>query len=94
MKLELFSIGPLTVHGYGFMIGLGIICCVLMASHRAKKQGLLSDAVYDIAIWGVLSGFLGAKLLFVIVELRGVVHCDFLLCEPLLHKVVYICKCI
>ena len=68
MKMELFSVGPLTVHGYGFMIGLGIICCILLASHRAKKQGLSVDAVYDIAIWGVLSGFLGAKILYVIVE--------------------------
>jgi len=68
MKMELFSVGPLTIHGYGFMIGLGIICCILMAAHRAKKQGLSADAVYDIAIWGVLSGFLGAKILYIIVE--------------------------
>ena len=68
MKMELFSIGPLTIHGYGLMIGIGVICCVFFAAYRAKKQGLLADAVFDIAIWGVLSGFLGAKLLYVIVE--------------------------
>ena len=68
MKIELFSIGPLTVHGYGFMIALGILCCVAMASYRAKKYNMNPDAVLDIAIYGVLFGFLGAKLMYVIVE--------------------------
>lgn len=68
MKVELFSIGGFTIYGYGFMIALGILACILLASCRAKKYGLNPDAVLDIAIWGVLIGFVGAKLLYVIVE--------------------------
>lgn len=68
MKIELFSIGPITVHGYGFMIALGILCCVAMASYRAKKYNMNPDAILDIAIYGVVVGFLGAKLMYVIVE--------------------------
>lgn len=68
MKMELFSLGPVTVHGYGFMIALGILCCVAMASYRAKKYHMNPDAVLDIAIYGVIVGFLGAKLMYVIVE--------------------------
>lgn len=68
MKIELFSIGPITIHGYGFMIALGILCCVAMASYRAKKYNMNPDAVLDIAIYGVIAGFLGAKLMYVIVE--------------------------
>lgn len=68
MKIELFSIGSFTIHGYGFMIALGILCCVLMATYRAKKYHLNPDAVLDIAIYGVLIGFVGAKLMYVIVE--------------------------
>ncbi|MCI7190560.1 MAG: prolipoprotein diacylglyceryl transferase [Lachnospiraceae bacterium] len=68
MKIVLFSIGPLTVHGYGLMIGIGVLCCIFMGMKRAKKNGLSEDAVIDIAIWGLLAGFLGAKLLYVIVE--------------------------
>ena len=67
MKIDLFSIGPLTVHGYGLMIGIGVLCCIFMGMKRAKKNGLSEDAVIDIAIWGLLAGFLGAKLLYVIV---------------------------
>ena len=68
MKIELFSIGPLTIHGYGFMIALGILCCVMMATYRAKQYQMNSDAILDIAIWGVIAGFVGAKLMYVIVE--------------------------
>lgn len=68
MRVELFSIGSFTIYGYGFMIALGILACILMATHRAKKYNLNPDAILDIAIWGVLIGFIGAKLLYVIVE--------------------------
>lgn len=68
MKIELFSIGPVTVHGYGLMIALGIVCCVLLAIYRAKKYQMNPDAILDIAIFSVLAGFIGAKLMYVIVE--------------------------
>ena len=68
MRSELFSIGSLDVHGYGFMLGLGFILCVIMCGYRAKKYNLSPDAILDIALWGITTGLLGAKLLFVIVE--------------------------
>lgn len=69
MKLELFSIGPVTVHGYGFMIGIGVLVCIMLGVYRAKQTGVIKEEeVLDIAIYGLLAGFLGAKLLYVIVE--------------------------
>lgn len=68
MKNELFSIGPVTIYGYGLMIGLGVLFCILMGMQRAKKHGLKEEAVIDIAIYGLIIGFLGAKFLYVIVE--------------------------
>lgn len=68
MKNDLFSIGPLTIHGYGLMIAAGILCCIALGMYRAKKHSMKDEAVLDIAIVGVLCGFLGAKLLYVIVE--------------------------
>ena len=70
MYNDLFTIGPLTVHGYGLMIGLGFLLCVLMGSIRAKKRGMDGNAVVDIALIGILCGFVGAKLLYCIVEFR------------------------
>lgn len=68
MKNDLFSIGPLTIHSYGLMIALGILVCVFMGMYRARKYGYKDEAVLDIAIFGILSGFIGAKLLYVLVE--------------------------
>lgn len=73
MKMELFSIGKFTIHGYGLMIAIGIICCVLLATYRAKKYNLSEEAIVDIALWGVACGFLGAKLLYIIVEFKDFV---------------------
>ena len=43
MKTDLFKIGSLTVHGYGFMIGIGFILAMLLAEYRAKKLGLREE---------------------------------------------------
>jgi phosphatidylglycerol:prolipoprotein diacylglycerol transferase len=68
LKIDIFTIGPITIHGYGLMIGIGVLCCIFMGTKRAKKYGLSEDAVIDIAIFGLIAGFLGAKLLYVLVE--------------------------
>lgn len=68
MKIELFHLGPITIWGYGFMIGLGIFLCIMMGLWRAKKHNLSENAVLDIAIFGVVFGFMGSKLLYVLVE--------------------------
>lgn len=68
MKNNLFSVGPVSVHSYGLMIAVGYILCVLMGMRRAKKLGLDPEAILDIALLGIVAGFAGAKLLYVIVE--------------------------
>lgn len=68
MYNNLFTIGPLTVHGYGLMIAIGIICALLCGLKLAKKKGLSTDEVYNITFVCVIFGFLSAKLLYCIVE--------------------------
>ena len=71
MKMDIISIGKITIHGYGLMIAIGILSCIILAIYRAKKYDLSEEAILDIAIWGLLAGFLGAKLLYVIVEFKS-----------------------
>lgn len=70
MKIDLFSIGSFTVHGYGLMIAIGVLACVIMGTYRAKKKDMNPESVIDITIISVLLGFVGAKLLYVIVEFK------------------------
>lgn len=66
---DIFSIGPVTIHGYGLMIGLGVMCAILMGYFRAKGKGLSQDAIIDLSILLLIFGFLGAKVLYVLVSL-------------------------
>lgn len=68
MNNDLFSIGPVTIHGYGLMIAVGFLLCVVMGMYRAKRHELSSEAMLDIALIGIVAGFLGAKILYIIVE--------------------------
>lgn len=71
MAIDLFSIGRFTIHGYGLMIGLGFLFAVLGACYQAKKDGLSADHVSNIAMWTLVLGFAGGKLLFCIVEFKS-----------------------
>ncbi len=51
MRNELFTIGPLTVYGYGFMIALGVIAAWIVTDYRAKRQRLDRDHVFSLVIW-------------------------------------------
>jgi len=68
MAIDLFSIGPFTVHGYGFMIGLGFLVAILLGSRLAKKFGLSDDHFVNVALCVLVFGFLGGKILYIIVN--------------------------
>jgi phosphatidylglycerol:prolipoprotein diacylglycerol transferase len=68
MHPDLFSIGKITIHSYGLMMAIGIISAILITSYRAKKRGMDHEAIIDIAIYGVIGGLIGAKLLYFIAE--------------------------
>lgn len=73
MKNDLFSIGSITVHGYGLMIAVGIVAAYLVAEYRAKKMGLNHEKILSLSMWALLGGIIGAKLLFYITEIKEIV---------------------
>ena len=70
MHNDILKIGPVTIHGYGLMIAIGILAAILLAAYRAKRKGLSADMVYSLGIVALVFGFIGAKLLYCIVEWR------------------------
>ena len=66
-----FSFGNFTVRWYGIILTLGIVCGVLYAMYRAKKnEGIPSEDVLDFSIWVVLLAVLGARLYYVLTTLK------------------------
>lgn len=66
MHPVLFKIGSIQINSYGFMISLGIAVAILLSKWRAKKRALDSEPIIDIAIYGIIGGVLGAKLLYIL----------------------------
>lgn len=71
MYNEILTIGPITVHGYGLMIGLGVMAALLMGDYRSKKFGLNGDHIYGMTFSAVILGFVAARVLFIITEWEG-----------------------
>lgn len=56
----------LPIRGYGFMMFLGFIGAGLTASRLAARVGITSDVVWDLGIWGLLGGIVGARLFYLV----------------------------
>lgn len=61
-----FKIGPVTIHGYGFMIAMGILVAFWLAERLAKKYHLLPEKIDTLIFLCVIVGFMGAKVLFIL----------------------------
>lgn len=68
MKKVLFSIGGVSIYSYGLMIGIGLLVALFVGEYRFKKHKLNDEIVLDLLIICAITGFLGAKLLYIIVE--------------------------
>ena len=53
MLRELLHIGPVTIYGYGLMVAIGVISCVLVGMNRAKKLGVNPDILFNAAFIGM-----------------------------------------
>jgi phosphatidylglycerol:prolipoprotein diacylglycerol transferase len=62
--------GPFTLHTYGVLLAIAFLAGLFVASRQAKKAGLDSARITDMAVWVLIAGLLGAKLLLVLVDWR------------------------
>ena len=62
MLRELLHIGPVTIYGYGLMVAIGVISCVLVGMNRAKKLGVNPDILFNAAFIGIISAFIARAI--------------------------------
>ncbi len=62
----MLQIGPLAIRWYGFLIAAGVVVGSIWALHAARKRDMDPDKLLDSAVWLVLAGIVGARLMFVI----------------------------
>jgi phosphatidylglycerol---prolipoprotein diacylglyceryl transferase len=68
MRQVLFEIPGvgLKVHGFGVMLVLAVLGAIELTAWRARREKLNPQAVYDLAIWLVLGGIIGARACYVL----------------------------
>ncbi len=59
------DIGPLTIHFYGILIGLGVIVAAMVTQRRYEKFGGDPTILDRVILWTVLIGFVGARLAYI-----------------------------
>ena len=73
MHNDLLTIGKFTLHGYSVMIALGFIIAVGLCLLHAKKVGKNQDTIVDISTISIFTGFIGAKILYLIVDYKALI---------------------
>lgn len=62
------KIGNFEIAYYGIIISIGMMLAFFMALREAKKTGQSQDTYYDLAIYTILFGVIGARAYYVIFE--------------------------
>lgn len=64
----LFQIGPLAVRWYGLLIMTGVLVATIIASRYVARKGEDGNNVWDMLLWVLIPGLIGARLYFVFIQ--------------------------
>ncbi len=64
-----FTVFGFSVYFYGLVIAFGFLLAILWCSRTARFYGLKEDDVYDVVLWMLPIGILGARLYYVLFQL-------------------------
>lgn len=79
------SIGPIEIRFYALALISGVIVGMVIGRAEARRRGLDPEFVYEIVLWGVVAGLVGARLYHVL-DTRNI---DRYLDDPLLIFAVW-----
>lgn len=72
MRPILFTVFGINIYGYGTMLAIGVIAAVMLVLHRSKEKGYDEDKILNMAIFAVIGGIIGGKLLYILTSLDEV----------------------
>ncbi len=64
----LFKIGSFEVHSFGVILIIAFLAALYVARRRAPRYGIEPNSLSDLSFWILISGVLGARLLFLLQE--------------------------
>lgn len=64
------SIPPLTLHTYGALLAIAFLAGLFVAHREARRTGLDAARITDMAVYVLIGGLIGARLLLLVVDWR------------------------
>ena len=64
------KIGPFAIYSYGLMLALAVILCAFLLNRDCSRQGIPSSIVYDFVFVVVVSGIIGARIFYILLNLN------------------------
>lgn len=62
---RVIDIGPLDIHFYGLMIGLGVVASIIVTTRRYGRMGGDTAIAERLLVWAVVAGVIGARIAYV-----------------------------
>lgn len=62
-----FTIGSLQIRWYGIIVAIAVVSLLFIMLREAKRLGITRQ-VYSIFFWGIIGGFVGARIAYVIYD--------------------------
>ena len=63
------KIGPISIYSYGFAIAAAFFVCIFLLRVEARRQNLDPEKIYDLAFFILISGIIGGRILYVLLNL-------------------------
>ena len=70
MDRYLITIGSLKIEWYSVLILIGALIAITMILKESKRYGYSSDYVFNMCFWGLVGGIVGARLYYVLFNLK------------------------
>ena len=63
---NIIDIGPFLLSWHGFLTFVAVATAVILTVRWGRREGLDGDAILSVAVWGIIGGIIGARVLHVI----------------------------
>ena len=75
---NLLDFGDFTLSWHGVMTFVAVSTAVWLVARWGAKEGMIVDSIYSVAVWGIIGGVIGARILHVIDFWDEVYRDDFI----------------
>lgn len=68
LLFEIPVFGGIRIYTYGVLVALAYLSGILWTTHEAKKAGISSELVLDLAFYIIVASLVGARILYIMIE--------------------------